>query len=284
MGMEKSLGLSLDGTIIRFGVGLEELLGYTVEEVRGRVFTELLPEGGRKAFLSLIEKVRTGGLETGHRAAVIRKDGSLAELFLSVYPLRELNGAVNSFVVLFRTRKSDDTPAIFSDEFQRIFRFSNDAVMITDTDGNILDVNTAFLDTYGYAREEVLGRNPRILKSQHSTGELCRRMWADILDPAKGYWRGEIINLAKDGTEVPVLLSISAIKDREGKIRNFLGIALNISRQKEMDRTSRIYIDYIVHDIRGPLTTIMTNAELLYMRLGNLLDEKAKKKLRVIFD
>lgn len=107
-------------------------------------------------------------------------------------------------------------------------------------------------------------------------------MWADILDPAKGFWRGEIINLNKDGAEVPVLLSINAIKDENGEIKNFLGIAFNMTRQKELDNINKMYIDYIVHDIRGPLTAIMANTELLEMQLEDALTEPVRRKINAI--
>ncbi|MBI2400079.1 MAG: HAMP domain-containing histidine kinase, partial [Deltaproteobacteria bacterium] len=127
----------------------------------------------------------------------------------------------------------------------------------------------------------VLGRNPRVLKSAHSSGALYEKMWKDILDPEKGYWRGEIINLAKGGREVPVLLSINAIKDARGEINHFLGIAFNMTREKELDKLRKMYIDYVVHDIRGPLTSITINSELLLMQLTDI-SEKTKKKIEVI--
>ncbi len=284
MDMETSLGLSLDGTIIRFGSGLEDMLGYSVEDAKGRAFADFLPPESKKVFFSLLENINTRGLETDHRIKLIRKDGSGADVFVSVYPLRDLTGAVNTYMVLISTRHSAEVPPILSEEFQRMFMFSNDAVAVTDTHGNIIDVNRAFLDTYGYTREEALGQNPRILKSPHSSNALYKKMWNDILDPEKGYWKGEIINLAKDGREVPVLLSINAIKDPSGQVKNFLGIAFDMSGQKEIDRTRRIYIDYIVHDMRGPLTTIMANAELLSLQFGDVAGENMTRKLRAILD
>ncbi|CAG0977310.1 partial Sensor histidine kinase ResE, partial [Anaerolineae bacterium] len=72
-----------------------------------------------------------------------------------------------------------------------------------------------------------------------------------------------------------------AIKDSKGEIRNFLGIAFNMTREKELDKLRKMYIDYVVHDIRGPLTSITVNSELLLMQLSDL-PEKTKKKIEVI--
>lgn len=283
MDTEASLSLNTDGVIIRFESGLEKILGYSSKEARGRAFADLLKEDEREGFPALLDRVGKEGLTTEHKTFLVCKDGGLVDMFLSMYPLRDLSGKISSFMVLLNFGPNAQRPAILTDVFRRMFMFSNDAVAITDPSGNIIDVNSAFLDTYGYAKEEVLGRNPRILKSQHSTKDLYERMWKDILDPEKNFWRGEIINLRKDGKEVPVLLSINAIKDRKGEIKNFLGIAFNMSRHKEMERTQRMYVDSIVHDIRGPLTTVIANAEMLMIQFSDA-DEKVKRKLKSVLD
>lgn len=280
MAKEGSLSLDSLGKIIRFSHSLEEMLGYAAEEVLGKDFVCLAPEGCKEEFSSFMPladaEAQVPAKKTGFRC----KDGSTHDFYLSVYPLRDRTGELYSFILNLSSRKTG-LPAILNDEFRRIFKFSNDAVAITDRDGSIIDVNQAFLDTYGYESHEVLGRNPRVLRSSHSSKTLYEKMWHDILDPEKGYWRGEIINLAKGGREVPVLLSINAIKDSKGEIKNFLGIAFNMARQKELDKLQKMYIDYVVHDIRGPLTSITVNSELLLMQLGDI-PEKTRKKIEVI--
>ncbi|MBI5562625.1 MAG: PAS domain S-box protein [Deltaproteobacteria bacterium] len=283
---EGSLSLSPNGRIIRFGYGLEFMLGWSADDMIGKEFSSLAPPGMDKEISGIFAAVPPGwgdGAVTGHRTRLVRKDGAPVDIYISVYPLRDMAGNLYSYVVTLSLDKGAQAPAILSEEFQRMFRFSNDAVVVTDRDGSIIDVNQSFLDTYGYAKEELLGANPRVLKSQHSTPELYERMWKEILNTKKGWWRGEIINLTKDGREVPVLLSINAIKDAGGEIKNFLGIALNMSREKEFDRVNKMYIDYIIHDMRSPIMTIMTNSELLLMQVDEGLPEKMRKKLEVIF-
>lgn len=279
---EVSLTLNEDGIIIRAGEGIEDILGYNSGELWGREFASLAPSEDADSCRGILETVKETGAVSGQKVTLLNKGGLKSDIYISVYPLRDRTGALYSFMLVLGPEKGVKVPAILSEEFQRIFRFSNDCVAITDKSGNLIDVNQSFLDTYGYKREEVLGKNPRVLKSNHSTKELYERMWGDILDPSKGYWRGEIINLRKDGTEVPVLLSINAITDSNGEIKNFLGVAFNMTRQKELDRIKKMYIDYIIHDMRGPLTTIMVNSELLLMQLAASIPDKSKKKLEVI--
>ncbi|MBI5810803.1 MAG: PAS domain-containing sensor histidine kinase [Deltaproteobacteria bacterium] len=279
---EGNLSLSPDGVIIRFSRNIEEMLGYAAGDVCGRDFSAIVPDELRSDIKRLLESVKDTGAVVGYRFSLLRKNHGALDLYLSVYPLRSRTGSLYSFLVTAGAEKPSGTPVILSNIFQRMFNFSNDAVCVTDREGGIIDVNQAFLDLYGYERKDVLGKNPRILKSDHSTKDRYKKMWDDILDPSIGFWKGEIINLRKDGTEVPVLLSVNAITDAKGEIRNLLGIASDMSRQKELDKTNKIYFDYIIHDIRGPLTAIIANSELLQMQLDGIIDEKAGKKLKVI--
>lgn len=280
MAKEGTLSLDGQGRIIRFSHSLEEMLGYGADELIGKDLAVLAPDGAGSDFSSLLNLAESDTPVLPRKTGLLGKDGSVHEFYLSVYPLRDSGGNLYSYMLNLSGRKTA-MPAILNEEFRRMFRFSNDAVAITDRDGSIIDVNQAFLDTYGYARDEVLGKNPRVLKSAHSSPALYEKMWKDILDPGKGYWRGEIINLAKGGREVPVLLSINAIKDSRGEVINFLGIAFDMTREKELDKVRKMYIDYVVHDIRGPLTSITVNSELLLMQLSDM-PEKTKKKIEVI--
>lgn len=282
MRLEGSLGLSVHGHIIRYSKSLEDILGYKDEEVLGREFSVLVPKDDWSEHKKLLEDVKESSGIKGFRTRLQRKDGKTVDIYLSLFPLKITTGEVHSHMLHLSMDETQEIPAILSEEFQHMFRFSNDAVAVTDVDGNIIDVNNAFLNLYGYARDEVLGKNPRILKSEHSTEALYKKMWDDILNPDKGYWKGEIINIAKDGTEVPVYLSINAIKDPKGSIKKFLGIAFDMTRAKELERVNRMYIDYIIHDLRGPLTSIMANAELLMMQFEQPAQEPLRKKLNLI--
>ncbi|HEY4706001.1 MAG TPA: PAS domain-containing protein [Thermodesulfobacteriota bacterium] len=190
MSKEGSLSLDRQGRIIRFSHSLEYLLGYDAEEVMGKEFAFLAPPGMEPQFRAMIEESDNDTAFSGRKTGLLCKDGTIAEFYLSLHQLRGRTGGLYSYMLTLSSRRTG-MPAFFTDEFRRIFKFSNDAVAITDRDGSIIDVNPAFIETYGYQRHEVLGRNPRVLKSLHSTAALYEKMWNDILDPSTGYWRGE---------------------------------------------------------------------------------------------
>lgn len=280
--MEGIIGLRLDGTVLSFAESLQNLTGYSAEEVKGRRFASLFPPELSSGCAALLGGAAVSGAVIAHGTTMLCKDGRTAAVYMSIYPLRGRSGDLYSYMVTVNAERDTAVPAFFTPEFHKIFEFSNDAVAVTDKTGSIIEVNQAFLDTYGYTREEAVGKNPRILKSRHSTKEMYEKMWSDIMNPEKGYWRGEIINVAKDGREIPALLSINAIKDGSGAIRNFMGIAFDLSGEKELERLNRMYMDYVVHDMRGPLTAIITNADMLLLQLKDSLPERHRGRLEMI--
>lgn len=150
--------------------------------------------------------------------------------------------------------------------FYEAFKRSNDVMFYCDRNGVILDVNDAFTTHYGYTREEAVGQTPRILRSRHTTDELYKRMWASILDPAKGYWRGEMINKAKDGREIPLILNITAVRDSNGEIIGYMSNAADLSdqmalqsrvAQSEALATIGEMAAVVAHEIRNPLGSIV---------------------------
>lgn len=123
------------------------------------------------------------------------------------------------------------------------FQNSHDGMVISDAQGNILDINPAFSRITGYERAEAIGTNPRIVKSGRHDHEFYRTMWKSIHET--GNWQGEIWNRNKYGEIYPELLSISAIHDAQGKLTNYVGVFSNISRLKEQEKqlTQMAYFD-----------------------------------------
>ncbi|RKZ98873.1 MAG: hypothetical protein DRQ43_00880 [Gammaproteobacteria bacterium] len=114
------------------------------------------------------------------------------------------------------------------------FNSAHEGITLTDTDGNIITVNPAFTRITGYQQEEVIGRNPRVLKSGRHDIDFYRAMWRSILDT--GNWRGEIWNKNKYGEIYPELLSITAVHDSNGDVSNYVAVFSDISLIKEQEQ------------------------------------------------
>jgi len=108
------------------------------------------------------------------------------------------------------------------------------AVMITRVDGSILWVNPAFETLTGYPAGEVLGRNPRLLKSGRQDAAFYRDMTLTI--ESGRVWRGEIVNRRKDGTEYTEEKTIAPVRGADGAISHFVAIKQDVTPRKELER------------------------------------------------
>lgn len=112
----------------------------------------------------------------------------------------------------------------------QVFGGSHSSILITDRDANLVLVNPAFSRVTGYADEEVLGKNPRILQSGRHDQAFFRDLWRDLQE--KGFWQGELWNRRKDGSEYVEWLSITGVRDENGQISHYIGISDDITATK----------------------------------------------------
>lgn len=123
----------------------------------------------------------------------------------------------------------------------QVFEHSGEAVMITDPGNRILDVNPAFSELTGYARNDVLGKNPRLLSSGRTSRAEYEAMWAAL--QSTGRWQGEIWDRRKDGAVYPKLLAISVVYDEVGAVQYHIANFKDISAEK----ATQAKLQYIAH-------------------------------------
>ena len=157
-----------------------------------------------------------------------------------------------------------------------VFEYANEGIMITDGDGRIVDVNAAFGEITGFDRDEVIGRNPSVLSSGRHDREFYARMWQSLRDT--GYWRGEIWNRRKDGTLYAELLTISAMRDADDRIAQYVALFSDITEIKHQQHR----LEHMAH---FDALTRLPNRILLADRLGQAIARcsRAEKLLAVAY-
>ena len=115
-------------------------------------------------------------------------------------------------------------------ENETAFAAMAEGAVITDAEGRILWVNDAFCAIYGYSRAEVIGQNPRILKSGRHDAAFYSEFWRQLIET--GHWRGEVWNKRKTGEIFPEELSIQALRGPDGRILRFISIFSDITERK----------------------------------------------------
>ena len=161
-------------------------------------------------------------------------------------------------------------------------------IIITDTNGNIEYVNPKFSQLTGYTFEEVMGKNPRILKSGETPPEEYKLLWETITSGRE--WRGEFHNKKKNDELYWESASISPIRNSEGIITHFLGVKEDITERKRVEKEMVALQEQlrqsqkmeaigqlaggIAHDFNNLLTVISGNCQL------SLLELKERDPLR----
>jgi len=148
-------------------------------------------------------------------------------------PLFDSQGNRRSLVVLGRDMTERVRSIEQSNLFAQVLSNSNEAVMITDENNNIVLINQAFVDITGYSEEDVIGRSPRILSSGRHDQAFYRELWRQL--KTDGIWRGEILDRRKNGEIYPKWLDISTVRDRNGNLTNYIAIFSDISERKAIE-------------------------------------------------
>ena len=165
---------------------------------------------------------------------------------LAIYS-KELNFFDQEVEILFNKLISDVTHCLEKIDYEQIrlkqedelrlssYAFeSSEPMIITNDEGNIIKVNQAFCSTMGYTKDEIIGRNPRIFKSVHQDKEFGDALWNEL--KVKGFWSGEVYNKKANDKIIPLRSTITAIKDKSGKITHFLGQYIDIGEQKDKEK------------------------------------------------
>ena len=199
------------------------------------------------------------------------RDGSYRNILARAQLFADSTGVrcrmVGTHLDITEQKKAEDSLRTLSQAVEQ----SPACVIITDVDGNIEYVNRRFLRQTGYTSEEILGKNPRLLKSGHTSDEEYHRLWQTI--KSGGEWSGEFLNKAKNGELFWVRSLITSIKDRSGNIGTFLPRTKTspsasrrkrpCSRCKRNWRTRRVFsilgemVAGLAHELNHPLYAIL---------------------------
>ncbi len=153
--------------------------------------------------------------------------------------------------------------------FEKILASTTEGVIITDLRANTVQVNDAFCKMAGYTEDELIGKNPRILKSDKHDERFYKSMWEEIT--SEGGWSGEIWDRKKNGEIFPKWLTITAINDENGKPVNYVGLSSDITKIKlaEEQLLQLAYYDVL---------TGLPNRCLFYERLERAIAHNCRYK------
>ena len=252
------------GRLVDCNPAATELLGYDAAALLGisikDLHSEADVESALRSFRSLAAEKHVEG-----EYRFKRRDGTL--IWVSLRAVVTGSGLSIAFCQDITERKqSEESHQRLSTAVEQ----AAEAVVITDTKGNILYVNPAFEATTGYAKAEAIGRNPRFLKSSQHDESFYRKMWAVLANGE--VWSGRLINKKKDGTLFEEEATISPVRDSNGRITNYVAVKRDITREVTLENQFRQsqkmeafgqLAGGVAHDFNNLLTVIQGSASLL---------------------
>lgn len=137
-----------------------------------------------------------------------------------------------------------------------------EGIVITDATNTIIRVNESLVNMSGYSREELIGQNPRMLRSSYHDALFYKQMWKQL--SSEGYWEGEIWDRRKTGEVYPKWMTITTIRHPDGRVSNYIGISSDITKMKKAEQDIHLLAYY------DTLTGI-PNRTLFYDRLSMAL-------------
>ncbi len=201
-----------------------------------------------------------------------RADGSKRLFQLEATPLLDDDGNFRGIIETSR----DITDKVRAEEQLRMVSQAVEqspvSVIITDLNGRIEYANRKFEEVSGYALPEVIGQNPRILKTGYTTDAEYHELWQTIMQ-GKTWW-GEFLNRRKNGEQYWEYASISPMFDTSGRITHFLGVKEDITVRKE-------YEERLLHQENFDALTDLPNRVLALDRLGQILARALREERHV---
>jgi diguanylate cyclase (GGDEF)-like protein/PAS domain S-box-containing protein len=212
--------------------------GFDELQASGLTFFDFV---GDHSWLREPESLQSTLLESSPRRVEynsIRRDGSMIQVDANLALLKNAAQRPYAFLAISRDvserKRGEDQLRKFSQAVAQ----SGDNIVITDTEGRIEYVNPQFEQTTGYSLAEVIGKNPRILKSGEQRTEFYRQLWKTIKSGQT--WRGEFRNKRKNGSMYWEEVSIAPVVDENGITTHFVAIKKEITEHKQLEQDLRI--------------------------------------------
>ncbi len=258
----------------------ENIFGYSSNSMVGRNFRDLLHPESRT--LHDVADSQYGSQSPGKISEFtgMRRDGSLFSMELEGTRISVEGRPIIIHIVRDVTERKRSEKRL--QLAATVFENTSEGIMITDRNGRIQSTNPAFTAITGFAADEVLGQNPRILQSGMQTRDFYDDMWQSI--GSTGHWHGEIVNRRKNGETYTQWLNINAVKDGSGQVTHYVGVTFDISELKASERLKDEFIATVSHELRTPLTSIHGSLSLLNSGVPASAPEKSAELIRIAND
>lgn len=266
--------LARDGSLLDMNqAGLALIEADSLEQVKGQNVLPLVQPKYQQAFADSIQSVFAGEPAT-LEFEITGLKGTHRWMDTHAVPMRDNEGNIVALLGLTRditARKAAEEELKLA---ARVFGEAHEGILITDANAIIIDVNPTFSEITGYSREEIIGKNPRILQSGKHNREFYQEMWNTLTSCR--HWQGEVWNRKKNGELYAELLTMSALCNDQGEVINYLGLFSDITHFKNQQQMLELLAHY------DPLTRLPNRTLFADRLLQAIARSKREKSLLAI--
>ena len=223
--------------ITLFNNAFEHLTGYTADEVIGQELRTLFPETSRDESLNKIARTLSGEYWESVEIPILRQDG---ETQLALWNSANIYAEDGRTLLATIAQGQDITKRKQAEqklrELNRAIEQSWEGIATADLDGKFVFVNPTWAEMHGYQTADLIGKPVAMLDSPADTKNLPT-VWETI--KKKGFWRGELLRVRKDGSFFPVIMTSSLVKDDAGRPVGIIGTCLDITERKRAEAALR---------------------------------------------
>jgi PAS domain S-box-containing protein len=273
----------------------EAIFGYTRGELIGKKIELLIPNKFQKNHehhrTVFFEKPKTRGMGTGLDLFAVKKNGMEFPVEISLSPIKTETGILVSAAIRDITIRKEEERKI--SQLATIIENSGDAIISKNLDGTILTWNKGAEKILGYTFDEVYGKHISFLFPKELVEEekiiMSKILRGEYID------QYETIRVKKDQTPIQVSITVSPIKDKNGKVVAVSKILRDVTKTKEEEEKLRKYaileskskemeqFAYVAsHDLREPLLTIKNYMKLFLKNYGEAVDEESRRYIESV--
>ena len=252
-----------DDVVLRVNYAFTEITGYTAAEVIGKRMSFLKSDRHDERFWTAMWNIIVNDGAWQGEIWNRNKNGEVHPHLVGISAVKGGDGAVTHYVGTYtditERKRIEEELGLMA----KVFTESDQAIVITDAEARIVKTNAAFSRLTGYAAEEVVGRDPKMLSANLTPSEIFLAMWSSLEE--RGAWAGELWDRRKTGEIYPKWLSIAAVRDKTGATTHYVGSFADISERKAAETR----IKFLAHH---DALTHLPNRLNLHERLAQVIN------------